>query len=593
MRSRLSVPLALAIGGLLGLGVVPIGTVPIGAAPAAAPTGDRDVIVQLFEWNWNSVARECRDFLGPRGYGAVQVSPPQEHVVLPGQGYPWWEAYQPVSYQLTSRKGTRSEFAAMVQTCHGAGVKVYVDAVINHMTGQDAGGVGSAGTQYQHYDYPGVYSGFDFHRCGRYGDDDIRNYQDRWEVQNCELVNLADLKTESDYVRGKIAEYLDDLLSLGVDGFRVDAAKHIPAEDIGAIEARFSRPAYLYQEVIDYGNEPIKGSEYTPNGDVLEFRYGNDLGRVFKTGQLAWLSNFGEAWGYLPSSQAVVFTDNHDTQRTGGSNVLTYRDQAVYALANAFELAWPYGTPKIMSSYAYSDNDQGPPSDSSGATQDATCFDGHWICEHRWQVIANMVGFHNAVRGTGVTHWWSNGGNQIAFGRGNAGYLVINHEGAALTRTFQTGLPAGLYCDVIHGNFTAGSCTGPVYAVDSSGQFTATVNPNDAVALHVGAKLDDSAQQPSAVAVGFSVYATTVWGQNVFVVGDLSQLGSWDPARAVPLSAASYPTWRATVDLPPNTRFEYKYVKKNPDGSVTWESDPNRVAATPAIGSLTLSDTWR
>ncbi|MEK8109816.1 alpha-amylase family glycosyl hydrolase [Micromonospora sp. M12] len=61
-------------------------------------------------------------------------------------------------------------------------------------------------------------------------------------MQNCELVNLSDLKTESDYVRTKIAAYLNDLLSLGVDGFRMDASKHMPAADIAAIRGRLSCP---------------------------------------------------------------------------------------------------------------------------------------------------------------------------------------------------------------------------------------------------------------------------------------------------------------------------------------------------------------
>jgi alpha-amylase len=60
-------------------------------------------------------------------------------------------------------------------------------------------------------------------------------------VQNCELAALADLRTESDYVRGKIAEYLNALLAMGVDGFRIDAAKHMPSGDIAAIEQRLSR----------------------------------------------------------------------------------------------------------------------------------------------------------------------------------------------------------------------------------------------------------------------------------------------------------------------------------------------------------------
>jgi hypothetical protein len=48
------------------------------------------------------------------------VSPAQEHV----QGTQWWTDYQPVSYTLTSKRGDRTQYEAMIATCHAAGVKV-------------------------------------------------------------------------------------------------------------------------------------------------------------------------------------------------------------------------------------------------------------------------------------------------------------------------------------------------------------------------------------------------------------------------------------------------------------------------------------
>ncbi|GGM57543.1 alpha-amylase [Longimycelium tulufanense] len=451
-------------------------------ATAAPPPGS-DVIVQLFQWNWASVARECRDFLGPRGYGAVQVSPPQEHVVMPG--FPWWQDYQPVSYRLDTRRGDRDAFASMVRACHGAGVKVYVDAVLNHMTGQEDPGVGSAGSSYSHYEYPGLYGYEDFHHCGRNGDDNIVDFRDRYEVQNCELVNLADLDTGSEYVRSMLAGYLSDLLLLGVDGFRVDAAKHVPAGDIAAIQQKLVHPAYLYQEVIHGAGEPITPDEYLGNGDVLEFRYGNDLVRIFNRDRLARLRTFGPP---LPSAKAVVFTDNHDSQRDG--DVLTFRDEARYALANAFMLAWPYGTPRVMSSYEFGSRDQGPPSPADGRTSDTECFSAGWRCEHRWRVIANMVGFHNVVRGADLRNWWDNGNDFVVFGRGDKGFLILNDEGHAVTgRWFETSLPAGTYCDVFHGDFVEGRCTGPAYTVNGEGWFRADIAAQDGLALHIGAKL--------------------------------------------------------------------------------------------------------
>jgi alpha-amylase len=93
-------------------------------------------------------------------------------------------------------------------------------------------------------------------------------------------------------------------------------------------------------------------------------------------------------------------------------------------------------------------------------------------------------------------------------------------------------------------------------------------------------------------AVTFAVNATTSWGQNIFVVGNTTALGSWDPSKAIALSSASYPVWKATVSLPTGTAVEYKYVRKNADGSVTWESGANRTT-TPSGSSSALTDTWR
>ncbi|MFI6029807.1 carbohydrate-binding module family 20 domain-containing protein [Amycolatopsis magusensis] len=89
----------------------------------------------------------------------------------------------------------------------------------------------------------------------------------------------------------------------------------------------------------------------------------------------------------------------------------------------------------------------------------------------------------------------------------------------------------------------------------------------------------------------FSVNATTTWGQSLFVVGDRPELGSWNPANAVPMSSANYPLWTATVGVPKGTTFQYKYLRKE-GGAVTWESGANR-AATATGCTLGLTDTWR
>ena len=115
----------------------------------------------------------------------------------------------------------------------------------------------------------------------------------------------------------------------------------MPANDIATILSKVNGQPLIFQEVIDQGGEAVSAAEYTGNGLVTEFKYSVEIGNTFRNGKLAWLSNFGEDWGFMPSYQAVVFVDNHDNQRGhgGGGNVITFEDGRLYDLANVFMLA--------------------------------------------------------------------------------------------------------------------------------------------------------------------------------------------------------------------------------------------------------------
>lgn len=588
----------------------------------------RTAFVHLFEWKWTDVARECETYLGPKGFAAVQISPPNEHNwVASGDGapFPWWMRYQPVSYSLDkSRGGTRLQFADMVRRCNAVGVAVYTDVVINHMSGGN-GGTSSAGNGWGYKSYPRVpYGTNDFHTaCG------ITNYNDAGNVQYCELSGLQDLDTGAAYVRGKVVDYLVDLANLGVKGFRVDAAKHISPGDLGAIidavNARVASRPYWFLEVIGAPGEAVQPGQYFGlNGNqvnVTEFAYGPQLyGKFAGGGRLADLRTFGETWGLMASNRAVAFTDNHDKQRGhgGGGSYLTYHNGATYDLANVFMLAWPYGYPALMSSYAFNkttdyDTSFGPPYNTDGSTRgpwdgqaaNPACFNqtrGGWVCEHRFRPIGNMVGFRNATVGNWFTSdWWDNGANQIAFGRGDKGFVVINKEGGSLSRSFKTSLPAGRYCDVISGDYTAngsgGACSGNTITVDAQGYATITVGAFGAAAIHALARLG-ATTPASGVAVTFNVAADTNLGQNIYVTGNVAALGNWNTANAKPLSwisgSGTRGNWRAVIGLPASTAVQYKYIKKDGAGNVIWEGGANRSLSTGADGTTRgTNDIWQ
>lgn len=395
---------------------------------------DRSVIVQMFEWRFDDLAKECEEFLGPKGFGAIQVSPPvNEHAIIDGPWYnkevrfPWYQRYQTVSYKLDrTRAGTREELQDMVERCNRAKVRVYIDIVLNHMTGSGSPARnGSSGSFYDadSFDYPGVpfnVSHFnDGKKCGT-SDGVMHNIEDPWQTRNCELVGLRDLNQDIEYVRKKQIDHLNELIQMGVAGFRVDASKHMYPktmlqtwQELNPLREEFfasgqKAPFFYHEAVLPFKGSPTEKvpgvgiSDYTKLGRILNFGHMHNLADVLKKKsglKLSDLKNFGPAWDMmLEDEDSLNIVDNHDVQRYS-ENVLSFHDRRLAALANIFMLSWPYGVVKVMSSFSWrrkieGNEDKnswwGPPheDDDNFTTKRVTtntmggCNDG-WVCEHR------------------------------------------------------------------------------------------------------------------------------------------------------------------------------------------------------------------
>lgn len=443
------------------------------ATPASAGTA----FVHLFEWKWNDIAAECENFLGPKGFDAVQISPPQEHVAGPN----WWTRYQPISFtNLSSRSGNEEELRNMIRRCNAAGVKIYADVVMNNWANNlDHGNISSGGRSWSPFNYPDLRPG-DFHNSSN--NCRISNYRDENNVWYCGLYSMPDLRTSNGPQQDYAADYMKRLTAMGVAGFRIDAAKHIKPSELDAIMAKAGRP-WAFLEVIGAPNESpaLAPSNYTYINQVTEFKYGQDVKANFDR-QIKNLRTFGSSWGLLPSDKATVFIVNHDRERGhGGGGMYTYKDGAQYNLANIFMLAFPYGYPALMSGYKFTDTEAGPPAQGPN-----NCTNNAWNCDHRWANIANMVGFRNFTQSAwSVNNWWDNGSNAIAFSRGNRGFVLINNENFSISQTLQTGLPAGSYCNIMAG---ADACSGSNITVGSDGRASFSVAAKSAVAIHGGAR---------------------------------------------------------------------------------------------------------
>lgn len=500
-----------------------------GAADAPSlRSKDPGVMANLFEWNWRSVSRECTDVLGPAGFGGVQVSPPQDSLKRsaadqadPNNGavtvrHPWWEAYQAADYQLTSRFGDEQGFKDMVSACRKAGVKVYVDAIINHTVGQGTTSYG--GQTYDSpkpYNQPAVpYTPQNFHvpagECPS-ADGGIGDFNNIAQVRRCNLVGLHDLRTETPYVRAKLTGYLNKLIGYGVSGFRVDAAKHVGQDDLDAIYAGLRRTKdgtkpYWALEVFGGGPGTLSPQAFTRSGTVLGLDGVKQIRDAFNSytadhiGSIATLRDFGSGSGLTPSSKTLSFVQNHDTERNG--DALNYKVGARNTLATEWLLASGYGTPQVYAGFTWETPDpstlpqnatnddksgvaSSPPATADGYVTDTDCTPGRgWACTTRIPGVLAMVGWHNYVGKAKRANWYDDGENVIAFSRGNRGFVAFNNnkEGTK-TITVRTGLKAGTYCDVLHGGTRAGRCSGPTVKVSSKGRATVRIAALDGVAF--------------------------------------------------------------------------------------------------------------
>ncbi|XP_054258088.1 alpha-amylase-like [Macrosteles quadrilineatus] len=466
---------------LLVVGKIKGGSIPVeDAKPAFLNHGKTfelksGVIADLFMWRWTDVADECEQFLSKKGFDGVQISPPAEHVDSDNI----WSRYQVVSYQLVSHLGSENQLRNMVKRCNNVGVRVFVDVVLNHMTEVTKNRVGVGGSSFYPEDmyYPSVpYTKEDF-----YPPCEIKDPSNRKQIRECPGTGLNNLNQSLESVREKIVHYLNHLIEIGVAGFRLNFANEMYPEDLSVIYERLNylntargfpaetRPL-IYQDVFVLDNAgPIKYEEYSPLGLVLDFKFGLQLGTFFLGKKdLKDLQDFDSEASILPKNLRVVFVDNNITERMTDKTFLSYKNPKAYKMAVVFMLARGDYTCKIFSSFQFLSIDEGPPALPPHPIKKNIC-SNKWECQHRWRQIYNAVEFHNVVKGTPVTSWWSNGKNQIAFCRGDKGFVAFNLDSVELNVNLQTCLPEGEYCDIISGEVTTTGCSGKVITVNKDG----------------------------------------------------------------------------------------------------------------------------
>lgn len=481
----------------------------------AGASHQSDTTVQMFHWRWSDVAKECRDWLGPQGYAAVQISPPS----AAQRGVNWYDIYQPVDFtDFNSKMGSAAELDNMVRQCHAAGVRVYADVVINHLAAGSGIATNGAVWDAATLSYP-RFSAKHFHpSCEIQRPADYGTPGSRYSVTNCRLSGLPDFDTADPYVQSQLQSYLNSLIDLGIDGFRIDAAKHIAQPELVSIfkgvkqTTKAGNKLWVTQEAIGDGNLDLKS--YLAVGTVNEFKFARTMKTLFRKDNNVGIAqipavmgtpgNWGGSGNFIDSPDVTVFINNWDTERKEGSlnasnHTGTINDMVGtkrYVLANVFMLAWPYGEVQLHSGFNFKVQNEDAPTASPYDERGHPKINQEWDFIHRWSELSNMVGFRRATLDQGVDDFTQGTLHQIAFNRGAKGFVALNNDVSPWTKRFKTRLPAGEYCNVVSGvlNATRTACGGESVKVDVEGYANLTVvqdggDRTPAVALHIQQRL--------------------------------------------------------------------------------------------------------
>lgn len=434
-RKIISIVLALcmviscvAVGGFTALA----GTADAGSSVAAgyglASKIEDGNILHCFDWKYSDIKAELKN-IATAGFTAVQTSPAQE----PDSWGAWYWLYQPRGFYCSSSPlGSKSELQSLCTEAHKYGIKVLVDIVANHLTG-DRGKVQSdlQGGQYWHSEF------------------EIKNWTNpsRYELINGKI-GMADLNTGNSYVQQVVKNYLNSLKSIGVDGFRFDAAKHIglPSEGDNFWKMVQSVGTYAYGEILDQPGGDAKKiiNEYANYIGVTDIPYSGNITGSIRDGK-ASTALTGKYWYDLgvAGKRIVYFGESHDTfanktpeQGEGG--------WTKYLKQNVIDRAYAVVGARADSQSLYLSRPNTTDKENIRAGVKGST---HFTAKE----VAAVNHFHNAMIGTKEKVTTSNNCYIVSRERGA---VIVAAKGSDLTISVPNAdgmVPAGTYTDEVSG----------------------------------------------------------------------------------------------------------------------------------------------
>lgn len=582
---------------------------------------ENGVMMQYFHWYlpadgslWNQVEQQAQS-LSEAGITTLWL-PPAYKGASGGVdvGYGVYDMYDLGEFDqkgsVRTKYGFKSDYLAAINQAHNHGLKIYADVVFNHRGGADATESVTAvrvARNDRNYEFAGdtqidAWTQFDFTaRNNTYSDfkwrwfhfdgvDWAQNLNESnifkfrgtgkgwdWEVDtennNYDYLMFADLDMNHPDVVQELKDWGNWYINhTGVDGFRLDAVKHIQYDFfndwLDTLRSTNAKELFTVGEFWSYDKQKLHNFISATGGRMslfdaplhLNFHQASSAGGNYDMRTILDNSLMSEQ-----PALAVTLVDNHDTQPCQAleSPVQDWFKPLAYALI----LLRQEGYPNVFYADYYGAN---------YTTSDNGCNNSQITINSHKQAIDQLLSarkdYAYGAQNSYLDHWDVIGWTRLGNAEHPKAMAVIISDG-----------PAGQkWMDVARANTTF---------TDLSGNHGATVVTNNDGWGNFpvnGGSYSVWVEQSSAnngVNVNFSCHnGHTYFGQNVYVVGNHSLIGNWNTSNAIKLDPTNYPVWSGDISLPASTSIEWKCIKKA-GGDVQWQSGSNNQYTTPASGS--------
>ena len=418
-------------------------------------------ILHAWSWNFPTIAENMRQ-IAEAGFTMVQTSPVQNCYAPEGSGKKifddnvtegnWYYYYQPTDWKIGNNiLGTRDQMKQMMDSAAKYNIDIIVDVLPNH-TAFDIDAVSE--------DFYKAVGGRDkmFHSQGL---QPVKDYNDRLQCTLWGSGALPDVNTENPDFQKYYMEFVNDLLSLGVKGFRYDTAKHIgvhsdPVDSASGVkendfwDVATGRKAvkgvklavpydslFVYGEVLQDRNVPE--TEYAEYFGQTASGYGHILREALDKGSVNGLDII--EWHHSAAPEHLTtWVESHDTYANAHESAHLSDEQI--RTGWVFLTARQNGTPLFFSRPAGSTRQKYWGDNILGARGNNEFF-------HPEVVAVNK--FRTAMNGQKEDVRISDNGQVLLVNRGKKGAAVVNISKFANFVNLPTGLPDGTYKDKVYG----------------------------------------------------------------------------------------------------------------------------------------------